>query len=275
MRHARCNLKLSFPVLLLIACAGIVNGCGIMANGRGWGQDATLAPGWDRVKQAAWKAATAPATWAPAAGALAFQIDHADRKVEKWAARETPVFDSRENASRMSDNLLDASGVIWAISAVATPSGDTAGDWSAAKAGGLGVQTAGGILTRGTVGYLKKNMTRRRCNGNGNDSFPSAHASGAAMYATFTSRNIETLGWSSGAVTASKISLGVMTAVTAWARVEGFQHYPTDVLAGVAIGHFFGAFITDAFMGMDNPRNAMVLIEPSREGAIAMIRFNF
>jgi membrane-associated phospholipid phosphatase len=262
---------------MFLVLSGIVSGCGTMANGRGWGQDATFAPGWDRVKQAAWKAATAPATWVPAAGAVAFQIDRADWKVEKWAARETPVFDSRENASRMSDNLLDASGVIWVISAVATPSGDTAGDWSAAKAKGLGVQTAGGILTRGTAGYLKKNITRGRCNGNGNDNdcFTSAHASGAAMYATFASRNIETLGWSSGAVTASKIGLGVMTAATAWARVEASFHYPTDVLVGIAIGHFFGAFFTDAFMGLDNPRNTMVLIEPSRDGVTAMIRFNF
>jgi membrane-associated phospholipid phosphatase len=262
------------PILLTALVAGLLSGCGTMSNGRGWGQDATLAPGWDRVGQAAWNAARSPATWGPAAGALAFQIGHTDRNTVRWAARENPVFGSRENASRMSDNLMDSSGVIWVASMAAAPSGDAATEWSIAKAGGIGVQTAGGILTRSTVGFLKQNVDRSRPGG-GNGSFPSAHASGPALYATFAAVNIETLNWSRGAVTASNIGLGALTAATAWARVEANFHYPSDVLGGIAIGHFFGVFFTDAFMGLDNPGNALVLFEPSREGAVAMVRFNF
>jgi hypothetical protein len=47
------------------------------------------------------------------------------------------------------------------------------------------------------------------------------------------------------------------------------------VFFGHQIGSFFGVFFTDAFMGQDNPRNAVMLIEPSREGAVALMRFNF
>jgi hypothetical protein len=62
---------------------------------------------------------------------------------------------------------------------------------------------------------------------------------------------MDTYGWSPAAVTAGRISLGTITAATAWARVEAYQHYPSDVLAGIAIGHFFGAFVTDAFVGAE------------------------
>jgi predicted small secreted protein len=260
--------------IFLILCASILSACGTMANGRGWGQDATLAPGWGRVGQSAWNAAAAPATWAPAAGAAALQVGHADRKVVVWAARENPVFGSRRNASRMSDDLLETSGVIWVVSGIAAPSGDAFGQWSVNKAQGLGVQTGAGILMRETVGFMKQNINRSRPGG-GNGSLPSAHASGAAAYSTLAYRNIETLDLPPAADTASQISLCALTAATSWARVEANFHYPSDVLAGIAIGHFFGAFFTDAFLGLDNPRNAVVLIEPSREGAIAMLRFNY
>jgi predicted small secreted protein len=267
-------INTSVILVVFSACACLLSACGTMPNGRGWGQDATLAPGWDRVGQAAWNAARSPATWGPAAGALALQIDHADRHVVQWAARENPVFGSRENASRMSDHLLEASGALWAASMVAAPSGDTASDWSLAKAGGGGVQTGGGILMRETVGFLKQNTDRSRPSG-GHGSFPSAHASGAAQYSAFAAANMEAWGWSQGAVAASNIGLGAITAATAWARVEANFHYPSDVLAGVAIGHFFGVFFTDAFLGLDNPKSAMVLLEPSREGAVALVRFKY
>lgn len=260
--------------ILLILCTFILSACGTMANGRGWGQDATLAPGWGRVGQAALNAVTAPATWAPAAGAAALQIGHADRNLQAWAAKKHPVFDTRQNAGRMSDDLLDASGVVWVVSGVAAPSSDSFGQWSVNKAQGFGVQTGAGILMRGTVGFLKQNTGRSRPGG-GSGSFPSGHASGAALYSTMAYRNIETLGWPPAANAASQLGLCALTAATAWARVEANFHYPSDVLAGITLGHFFGAFFTDAFLGLDNPRNAVVLLEPSREGAIAMLRFNF
>jgi membrane-associated phospholipid phosphatase len=262
--------------ILLLWCGSIfISGCGTMHNGRGWGQDATLSPGWDRVGQAALKAATAPETWGPAAGALAFQIGHADRNVAEWAAKSTPVYGSQKNAANASDDLLKVAGALWVVSGVAAPSGDTVEDWAINKAKGFGIEIGTGILMRETVGYVKSATDRTRPNGYGTGSFPSAHASGTALYATLTSKNLEAFDWSDNAMIASRLGLGALTAATAWARVEANEHYPSDVLAGIALGHFFGAFFTDAFLGLDNPRKTLVLFEPSRNGAVAKIRFDY
>jgi len=264
----------SYLLFILVLAAGVA-GCGTMQNGRGWGQDATLSPGWARLGRAALDAASTPETWGPAAGALAFQAGRADRKTAEWAARETPVYGSRERADRMSYELRDAAGAIWVASGIAAPSGDAPGEWAVAKAEGFGVQTGAGILMREAVGYLKTETDRTRPNGVDKGSFPSAHASGAALYTTFASRNIETMSWPSGATLASEASLGALTVVTAWARVEAGQHYPSDVLGGIALGHFFGSFFTEAFMGVDSRDHALLLFEPFREGAVALLRLTF
>jgi membrane-associated phospholipid phosphatase len=259
----------------LVILASVTAGCGTLSSGRGWGQDATLSPGWERIGQAAWNAAAAPETWAPAAGALAFQADHADKNVSEWAVKHTPVFGSPHNADQMSTALLDAGGVVWAASGLAAPSGGNTAGWVEAKARGFGVEGGAGLVTLGTVEVLKTAVHRTRPDGSDNQSFPSGHSAGAAFFATSASRNIAALSWSAGATTASQIGLGALTAATAWARVEANKHYPSDVLAGIALGHFFGVFLTDAFLGLDNPRHALVLVEPSREGVLAMMQFNF
>ncbi len=261
--------------MLLAGCSLVLTGCGTMANGRGWGQDATLATGWERIGQAAKNAALAPETWAPAAGALAFQIGHADQNVQEWATKHTPVFGSQRNAEQMSDNLMHASSVLWLASGLATPGGNDAGEWLLNKASGLGIQTGTGILLRETVGVLKSTTDRTRPNGYDKASFPSAHASNTSLYSTMAAKNAETLGWSDTALTITQYSLGTLTAATAWARLEADQHYPSDVLAGIAIGHFFGAFFTEAFLGIDDPDRVLVLFEPSKNGAVMTVRFGF
>lgn len=269
------NFMAAAKVFLLFFIAGVNSGCGTLSNGRGWGQDATLSPGWERIQQAAWNAAAAPETWAPAAGALAFRADRTDKNVSEWAAKHTPVFGSQHTADQMSTTLLNAAGAAWAASGMVAPSGDSTAGWLEAKIKGFGVEGGAGVVTLGTVEVLKTTVRRTRPDGSDNQSFPSGHSSGAAFFSTVASRNIEALSWSEGTKTAAQIGLGALTAATAWARVEANQHYPSDVLAGIAIGHFFGVFLTDAFLGLDNPRHALVFIEPSREGALAMMQFNF
>ena len=171
--------------------------------------------------------------------------------------------------------MLDAAGAAWVATGLAAPSGNNGQDWMEAKTRGFGVEGAAGAATLGAVEVLKNTSHRTRPNGSDNQSFPSGHSVGSAFFATAASRNIEALSLSAGATTASQIGLGALTLATAWARVEANQHYPSDVLAGIAIGHFFGAFLTDAFLGLDNPRHALVLVEPSREGVLAMIQFDY
>lgn len=45
-------------------------------------------------------------------------------------------------------------------------------------------------------------------------------------------------------------SLHALSLATAWARVEGGWHYPSDTLAGMAIGNFCAELFNDAFMGL-------------------------
>ena len=261
--------------LLSLILLTLASGCGTLSNGRGWGQDATLSPGWGRVGQAAWSAAAAPETWAPAAGALAARTGHADQNLSTWAVQHTPVFGSPQNAVRMSDDLLAAAGAAWVATGLAAPSGNIGRDWMEAKAKGFGLEGAAGAVALGAVEGLKNTVHRTRPNGADDQSFPSGHSAGSAFFTTVAFRNIEALSLSPGATTASRVGLDALTLATSWARVEANQHYPSDVLAGMAIGHFFGAFLTDAFLGLDNPRHALVLVEPSREGVLAMIQFDY
>ena len=254
---------------------GLLCVCCNVASGKSWGQDATLTPGWERVGRAAKNAAMATGTWAPAAGALALQIGHADKNLQVWAAKNNPVFGSQRNADRMSDHLLRASGALWLASGLAAPSGSEEGEWLQNKAQGIGVQMGAGVLLRSTVGILKDTTKRERPNGLGASSFPSYHASNTSIFNTMAAKNIEHLGWSGNTVESTRIGLGALTAAASWARVEANQHYPSDILAGIALGHFFGAFFTDAFLGIDDPNQALVLFEPSRGGYTIIVRFGF
>lgn len=269
--HPTLYVQWAIPLL----CLALTSGCGVMANGRGWGQDATLAPGWDRLGQAAWDALAAPATWAPLAGAVALQSDRADKDIQRWAAKNTPVYGTQRNADKMSDNLMTAAGALWALSGAAAPSGNDFGEWTLNKTRAFSVEVSAGIVTRGLVGIGKGNTHRPRPNDANKESLPSAHATGTTFYTSLASRHVDTYGWPAGAVTASRIALGTLTTATAWARVEANQHYPSDVLAGIALGHFMGAFITNAFIGADNPRQVMPILEGSRDGVMVGIAFDF
>ncbi len=97
----------------------------------------------------------------------------------------------------------------------------------------------------------------------------------ASHYNTMTAINLETLEWGRGPMMATRIGLGTLTAATAWARVEAHQHYPSDVLAGMALGHFFGAFFTGAFLGLDDPRVHRLVLAPSGDGVAARVAITF
>lgn len=248
-------------------------GCGTLQNGHGWGQDATLTPGWARIKQAALNAAASPATWATAAGGVALKVGNADGKITKWASEKTPVFGSRENAERMSDSLKEAGETLAVTTAVMTPSGDNFGEWVINKAKGVTVQAAASSVPNYIVGVLKKEIRVMRPNGHDNESFPSFHSMRASVSSTLASRNIESLDMSNKAKTVSHIGLGALTAATAWARVESNWHYPSDVLTGIAIGHFFGAFVNDAFLGIDSNNTVVPAVEPLENGVMVKVRF--
>ena len=53
-----------------------------------------------------------------------------------------------------------------------------------------------------------------------------------------------------------------------WARVEAGKHFPSDVLAGAALGHFLSAFIHDAFMGLPRDNRLSFDVLPSKHGVM-------
>jgi hypothetical protein len=76
-------------------------------------------------------------------------------------------------------------------------------------------------------------------------------------------------------VIASRIFLVTLTTGVSWARVEAGSHYPSDVLAGVAMGHFIGAFINDAFLGIEKSSPIAPIIGPSQGGVLIGITIRY
>lgn len=235
----------------LLICALFVlgtTGCATLPDGS-WGREATLTPGWQRVRESAINAAKDPYVWAPLAGAALFQIDDWDREVSDWARRETPVFGSQDNALRWGDDLRTASSVAYTATVLLTPSGDEADEWFRNKAQGFAVGLAARSLTSGITQGLKRSVGRERPDGANDLSFPSGHTSASAVNTRLASRNLRSIPMSDGTRRVLDVSLVTLTVGTSWARIEAGAHYPSDTLFSMALGNFLAAFINDAFLG--------------------------
>ena len=255
--------------------AMVLCSCATMPNGRGWGQDATWRPGWERVQTAAADAARDPWVWAPLIGAAAFQIDHCDREVSDWAREHTVVFGSQENAEDWSDTLRTASVLAHYATIAATPSGTTSEEWLVNKAKGTLVSVVAvsstGLITQG----LKKAVDRERPNGLASESFPSGHTSASAVHTRLAARNLrsiemneETRWWLDGGLT-------VLTIGTSWARIEAGWHYPSDTLFSMALGNFIASFVYDAFMGLSGGERSQVSVTVMPDGAVLRLAARF
>jgi len=254
-------------VLAMLMCTG----CGTLPDGRRWGQDATVTPGFERIKESAANAARDPWVWAPLVGAAVFQVDDWDRRTADWAQQRTPVFGSQRSAEDWSDHLRTASVLAHYGTLAATPSGDTPAQWFADKAKGTLVHVAAVSGTVLVTRTLKTTIDRERPNGLGTESFPSGHTSTSAVHTRLASRNLESIEMSAMTRTSLDVGLYALTVGTSWARIEAGWHYPSDTLVGMALGNFIASFVNDAFLGLE--RNAArVAIAPIERGA--MLHFN-
>jgi hypothetical protein len=255
--------------LLFLALAG----CGTLPSGRGWGEDATFRPGWERVRESAVNAARDPWVWAPLAGAAAFQVDDWDRRTSDWAREHTPVFGSQQSAEDWSDDLRNVSVLAHYATIVATPSGDEPGEWIVNKAKGTLVGVAAVSATVAATNGLKSAADRTRPNGLAQESFPSGHTSSSAVHTRLASRNLESIAMSKGTRRALDAGLYALTIGTSWARIEAGWHYPSDTLFSIALGNFIASFVNDAFLGLDG--KASVSLAPVERGAIAQLHVRF
>ena len=267
----RFFVVLQCAAILLVMAAN--QGCGTLPNGRGWGQDATLFPGWNRVRDAAVGAVKAPEVWIPTAAALVLQFNDWDEQVSDWAVKSTPLFGSQEDADDASTYLRTASQIAYVATALVTPSGEDDDEWSENKAKGLAVGLAAIGATYGVTEASKSIVDRTRPDGSDDRSFFSGHASNSAVCSTLASRNVEFISAPGWGKTAVKAGLTALPFFTGWARVEAGKHYPSDMLIGAAVGNFFGAFFNDAFLGIDQGELKGITFQPTEGGM--MLGFNW
>ena len=259
------------PILVLVC----ISGCGTLANGRGWGQDATLFPSAKRISKAAFNSLKDPDTWVPAAGAAVFWIGEWDEKVSDWASENALVFGSSDNAGRASD-YLHATVIAGAVgSALVAPSGEDPKTWTVSKMKGLSVEAAAFWATSRATQGLKDWTRRERPNRESDESFPSMHSSHAFSFAKLGIRNIESVPMSHRERMFYAVGFRTTAGLTAWARVENQAHFPSDVLAGAALGSFLSRFIHDAFLGLDADETIRLSLEPVNKGLLYTIHIQF
>jgi membrane-associated phospholipid phosphatase len=179
-----------------------------------------------------------------------------DGNLSDWATDHMPLFGSQEDAERADDLLNATAHASYLVTALLTPSGDE-DVWLNAKLKGIGVGFAAMMTTCGTTFVLKDTISLTRPDGSNDRSFPSGHAS------------------SNPGKTVLRAGLTTLPFAVGWARVEANKHYPSDVLFGIALGNFFGAFFNDAFLGIDSHDSMTVTIEPSKEGVMVGLTWTF
>ncbi len=210
---------------------------------------------WSRASDAAERAAKDPLTWGNVASAALFAVNgnKLDRDISNWARENTPVYGSQQKALEASDRMRTAADVGARLSGLLVPTGKTGGDWLWDKTKMMLFEAASASLTLNTTGVLKETTDRRRPYMTASspkpwDSFPSAHASTSFNNAALGSFHVQQ--FDIPPLGRNLLSAGFYTlgAGTAWARVEGGVHYPSDVLFGAALGNFFAVFIYDGFI---------------------------
>jgi len=219
-------------------------------------------PGGARWKQSTMQALKSRGTWVPLLGAAVVSIDDWDQHLSEWAVENTPVFGSPDHAQEASDNLRAATAVAMVGTALAIPNGS--GAWET-RPERIVLEILTVELNNGLTSGLKRLTDRERPDGVGDDSFPSGHSSQAFVQTELACLNVNDMrGLSQGWRIAMKTSFRAMAWGTAWARVEGGRHYPSDVLFGAALGNFVAIFVHDAFLPAD-PKARITAVISRRE----------
>lgn len=268
-------LQKLFQSTFVLAAIASLTGCGTLNSGRGWGERAIYPVAWKRIPVAAKNALLDPVTWAPLVGAGVIAVGDYDEKISNWAVENTPLFGSTDTAKDYSDigrTILVAEGF---GTGLLTPSGDEPAEWAFNKAKGLAVGGAAWGLTSLSTEALKSAGGRVRPDESGDDSIPSGHSSSAFFGAALANRNLDYIEMNRHARTGLKVANVALATSVAWARVEGEKHFPTDVLAGAALGNFTTRFIYDAFIGTEPDEKFSFYLEPSPTGAKLFLSWEF
>jgi membrane-associated phospholipid phosphatase len=221
-------------------------------------------------RHAARNAVRDPGTWAPAGMAAVIVVGGWDRQISEWAVTHTPVFGSPENAATWSDRLRAASDLGMIATALAVH--DDEHPWRL-RAKTLLVEEVGAIASTSLTSLLKNATGRERPDGSDDQSFPSGHASRAFAYAAASRRNLEATNLARGWRIGLTAGLETLAIGTGWARIEAQKHYPTDVLAGAALGNYVSLLLHDAFIGAPGTTTVFVNADPRRPTVTISLSF--
>ena len=232
----------------MLALLAALSGCASKGPDPMPGEDLSWTPGWRHIGQSVRRAASDPAVWGPLLAATALQLGDADERLSRHLREETPLFGSTARAQQASDDWRDATGVLWFGSLLLSPGPQAPADWLSLKGQLLLQQWLAAKTARGLTSGLKSLTGRERPNGLNLRSFPSGHATTASAQAQLACYNLSRSG-GGPAVSSGLCRAGQGAAMlTGWARVEAGMHYPSDVLAGWALGRFVTT-AAEAWMG--------------------------
>ena len=253
---------------LALLAAFALDGCATLPGAARWGQHVTVRPGWSRVRRAAITAASDPWVWGPLAGAALLQVDHFDQRISRWGRTHTPVFGSEANATRWSYRLRSASVGVDIAALLFAPSGPFGKTWLEDKAKGYLVNLVAATSAIESNTLISRMVHRERPNRFNDHSFPSNHTTASAVYTQLAMLNLREIPVTHEERIALDVGLHGLTFATAWARIEGGWHYPSDTLFGMALGNFCAEFFTDAFMGLNRSPRQRVAFSPLPGGGL-------
>lgn len=256
---------------VLLGSLALLTGCAAVPGQAPWGSRVDFTPGWEQLGQATVSALQDPLTWAPAAGALACTVGDLDRDISAWGREQQPLFGGDPDAA--SDLLLATTGGLYLGSALLADSGrdDT---WTRNKLQGLGLGLTASLTTAGLSYGLKKTARRSRPDAGDRESFPSGHSSLAATNAALFAANLDALSLAPAARTTLRGAGYALAWGTAWSRIEAGRHYPSDVLAGLALGHFVARVAQDTLL--PDPQHAANLdLQLDRQRLLVSLQRSF
>ena len=208
------------------------------------------------------EAAKEPQTWAPLIGAVVLAATDLDKDIAEDARRERSLFRDPQGSS---DDLRDLLAISYGASALFVPRED-----GQTRLGALAANVGGYAASNISVGVLKDTTNRRRPEGGSKTSFPSGHAANASYLASATRFNLEGLSWPSWSLGILNAGLQGAAVGVAWGRIEAGKHYPSDVLAGYALGHFLAALVDNA-LG-ERTRRLQIKTRPVPRGAVVELQ---
>lgn len=252
------NFRLSLLLLSVLSCSS----CSLFTKKGKWGRDAIWPIKGSRIKDAFIKNAKSPHVWVPLIGAGAVHWAGYDKKISKSQVQEKALYTTPKNTSYWSDQLNKILLYEMYASILLTssmPEDESLKQWAWSKTKGGLVTNFASSSSKFSRDVLAKFFKRERPNQLDNLSFPSGHSAEAGSRNMLISKNLDHIEMHPYLRTGLNVGNTIMATGTLWARLEGERHYPSDILAGYAVGSFVAGFVWDSLMNLDENESFSVL----------------